>query len=72
MNRILPAAILSVLIGASALAQGPPAVAETAPKPADQLEVTRSRPLCVYPLVAKSTGTGSTDAAASFVCSAAF
>ena len=34
--------------------------------------VTRSRPLCRYPLVAKYKGTGSTDAAASFVCSAGF
>jgi len=34
--------------------------------------VARSRPLCAYPLVAKYKGTGSTDDAASFVCSAAF
>jgi feruloyl esterase len=34
--------------------------------------VTRSRPLCQYPQVAKYRGTGSTDAAASFVCSAGF
>jgi Tannase and feruloyl esterase len=34
--------------------------------------VTRSRPLCQYPLVAKYKGTGSTDDAASFVCSAGF
>ena len=31
--------------------------------------VTRSRPLCQYPLVAKYKGTGSTDEAANFVCS---
>jgi len=31
--------------------------------------VTRSRPLCQYPLVAKYKGSGSTDDAASFVCS---
>ncbi len=32
--------------------------------------VTRSRPLCQYPLVAKYKGTGSTDEAANFICSA--
>jgi feruloyl esterase len=30
--------------------------------------VTRSRPLCQYPLVARYTGTGSTDDARNFVC----
>jgi hypothetical protein len=34
--------------------------------------VTRSRPLCPYPLVAKYKGSGSTDDAASFVCSSGF
>jgi feruloyl esterase len=34
--------------------------------------VTRSRPLCPYPLVAKYRGAGSTDDATSFACSAAF
>jgi hypothetical protein len=34
--------------------------------------VVRSRPLCQYPLVAKYKGTGSTDDAANFVCSAGF
>ncbi len=34
--------------------------------------VTRSRPLCQYPLVAKYKGAGSTDDAASFVCSTGF
>jgi Tannase and feruloyl esterase len=34
--------------------------------------VTRSRPLCQYPLVAKYKGSGSTDDAASFVCSREF
>jgi tannase/feruloyl esterase len=34
--------------------------------------VTRSRPLCQYPLVAKYKGSGSTDEAANFVCSAGF
>jgi feruloyl esterase len=34
--------------------------------------VTRSRPLCAYPLVAKYKGSGSTDEAANFVCSAGF
>ena len=34
--------------------------------------ITRSRPLCQYPLVAKYKGTGSTDQASSFVCSAGF
>jgi hypothetical protein len=34
--------------------------------------ITRSRPLCTYPLVAKYKGSGSTDDAANFVCSAGF
>jgi feruloyl esterase len=34
--------------------------------------VTRSRPLCQYPLVAKYKGSGSTDDAANFVCSKGF
>ena len=34
--------------------------------------VTRSRPLCQYPLVAKYKGTGSTDDAANFACSTGF
>ena len=34
--------------------------------------VTRSRPLCQWPLVAKYKGSGSTDVAANFVCSAGF
>jgi feruloyl esterase len=34
--------------------------------------VTRSRPVCAYPLVAKYTGSGSTDSAANFVCSSGF
>src|SRR5579863_180720 len=34
--------------------------------------VNRSRPLCQYPLVAKYKGTGSTDDAANFACSAGF
>ena len=34
--------------------------------------ITRSRPLCLYPLVARYKGTGSTDEASSFVCSAGF
>jgi len=34
--------------------------------------ITRSRPLCQYPLVAKYKGTGSTDDAANFTCSAGF
>jgi hypothetical protein len=33
-------------------------------------EVTRSRPLCPYPQVARHTGTGSTDDAANFSCEA--
>ena len=32
--------------------------------------VTRSRPLCPYPQVASYRGTGSTDEAANFVCTA--
>jgi feruloyl esterase len=34
--------------------------------------ITRSRPLCQYPLVAKYKGAGNTDDAASFVCSTGF
>lgn len=34
--------------------------------------ITRSRPLCQYPLVARYDGTGSTDDAANFVCSEGF
>ena len=34
--------------------------------------VTRTRPLCQYPLVAKYKGTGSTDDAGNFVCSSGF
>jgi feruloyl esterase len=34
--------------------------------------ITRSRPLCQYPLVARYKGTGSTDDAANFACSAGF
>jgi hypothetical protein len=34
--------------------------------------VTRSRPLCAYPLVAKYKGNGSTDDAGSFTCSSGF
>jgi hypothetical protein len=34
--------------------------------------ITRSRPLCQYPLVAKYKGTGSTDDAGNFVCSTGF
>jgi len=34
--------------------------------------ITRSRPLCRYPLVAKYKGSGSTDDAANFTCSAGF
>jgi feruloyl esterase len=34
--------------------------------------ITRSRPLCQYPLVAKFKGTGSADDAANFVCSTGF
>jgi hypothetical protein len=39
----------------------------------DQLgAITRSRPLCQYPLVAKYKGSGSTDDAANFACSTGF
>ncbi len=34
--------------------------------------ITRSRPLCQYPLVAKYKGSGSTDDATNFTCSAGF
>jgi len=35
-------------------------------------KVVRSRPLCQYPLVARYKGSGSTDDALNFVCSANF
>jgi len=35
-------------------------------------KVTRTRPMCQYPLVAKYKGTGSTDEASNFTCSAGF
>ncbi len=38
----------------------------------DQSGATRTRPLCQYPQVAKYKGSGSTDDAANFVCSAGF
>jgi feruloyl esterase len=34
--------------------------------------ISRSRPLCQYPLVAKYKGGGSTDEAANYVCSSGF
>jgi hypothetical protein len=34
--------------------------------------ITRSRPLCRYPLVTRYTGTGSTDDAANFTCGTGF
>jgi feruloyl esterase len=34
--------------------------------------ITRSRPVCAYPLVAKYKGRGSTDEAANFECSTGF
>ena len=34
----------------------------------EQGEVTRTRPLCPYPKVARYNGSGSTDIAASFAC----
>jgi hypothetical protein len=34
--------------------------------------VTRTRPLCPYPQVARYRGTGSTDDAANFACAAGF
>jgi feruloyl esterase len=37
----------------------------------DEGKVTRTRPLCPYPQVARWTGTGSTDEAGNFVCGAA-
>jgi hypothetical protein len=39
---------------------------------AQEMNTSRTRPLCPYPLVAKYKGTGSTDDAASFTCSTAF
>jgi hypothetical protein len=38
----------------------------------DQTGVTRSRPLCQYPLVARYRGNGSSDDAANFSCRAGF
>ncbi|MGH9239821.1 MAG: tannase/feruloyl esterase family alpha/beta hydrolase [Vicinamibacterales bacterium] len=38
----------------------------------DQTGITRSRPLCAYPLVAKYRGNASTDQASNFTCSAGF
>lgn len=43
-----------------------------ATRPAQGGTVPRSRPLCPYPLVARYKGTGSTDEAANFACSAGF
>jgi feruloyl esterase len=34
--------------------------------------ITRSRPLCQYPQVAKYKGSGNNDEAANFVCSTGF
>ena len=45
---------------------------ETLRRRATLADVTRTRPLCQYPLVAKYKGTGSTDEAANFTCSAGF
>jgi len=36
----------------------------------EQGKVVRTRPLCQFPMVAKYKGTGSTDDAANFTCSA--
>jgi Tannase and feruloyl esterase len=74
--------------GARAGGPALPPLMQTAPKPAipnvkapDTLPatrrdqsgvVTRSRPLCAYPLVAKYKGSGSTDEASNFVCSTGF
>jgi len=41
-------------------------------RPAVLATITRSRPLCQYPLVAKYKGSGSTDDAANFTCSTGF
>src|SRR5262249_38750856 len=38
----------------------------------EQAATTRTRPLCQYPQVAKYKGSGSTDDAANFSCSAGF
>ncbi len=51
---------------------GRPPVTLTAARRDQAGPVTRSRPLCQYPLVAKYKGTGSTDDAANFVCSTGF
>jgi len=44
----------------------------TAARRDQSANITRTRPLCRYPLVAKYKGSGSTDEAANFVCSAGF
>jgi feruloyl esterase len=51
---------------------GKPPVTLTAARRDRTGAITRSRPLCQYPLVAKYKGSGSTDEAANFVCSTGF
>jgi feruloyl esterase len=47
---------------------GKPPVTLTAARRDQTGAITRSRPLCQYPLVAKYKGIGSTDDASNFVC----
>jgi feruloyl esterase len=47
---------------------GKPPVTLTAARRDQTGAITRSRPLCQYPLVAKYKGVGSTDDASNFVC----
>jgi feruloyl esterase len=48
--------------------EGKPPVTLTAARRDQTGAITRSRPLCQYPLVAKYKGIGSTDDASNFVC----
>jgi hypothetical protein len=51
---------------------GKPPTALTAARRDQTGAITRSRPLCQYPMVAKYKGSGSTDDAANFSCSTGF
>jgi feruloyl esterase len=51
---------------------GKPPVTVTAARRDQAGTITRSRPLCQFPMVAKYKGSGSTDDAANFVCSTEF
>jgi len=63
-----PTGVLDALL--SWVEEGTPPDTLTATRRDQAGAVTRSRPLCQWPLVAKYRGTGSTDDAKNFVCSA--